>query len=448
MPQAFPGRQWTAPKEAPGENLENTWRKLQAVPQKAITVPTQNVVVWSQQKVSRPQSAPSRREEQSELAKIPSTSKRRPTTSDRFRGAKCPVERMERPGLQRSGTRNSLLSEETYHGTIDLTGPGSSTAASRGSVEFQPEGEQFAIEHPQQSRCGFGGMCNHDAVQPLAAIADSYAAARWQVHRCHTEIFAYSKQACTNASTSRIVLTQLNEGCTWYRSHGEARERRIIRNAVRHPQRFAADTSVWAAKRDAQRVKMFSHQTRESLGQLQETIQSVQPVAGDRSEEIKKAVREEVMMEVMSQVKKLHEEAFKGGGKGEASSSWKGKEIRKEEVKDEEVQKAGWVFVSACAGQVEMTNEQMDKKAKKEAKEKKYQKGEKTKDRRKEKTHSPKGEKAKERKNEKAKKDPENEKAEKDDKKRGDDRADQKASSGDGGAKQQKIERARKLVTK
>lgn len=148
---------------------------------------------------------------------------------------------------------------------------------------------------------------------------------------------------------------------------------------------------------------MFSHQTRESLGQLQETIQSVQPVAGDRSEEIKKAVREEVMMEarppleflpssnccishqltlqadeegtswdwasklwtlhvffpfvpqafrqVMSQVKKLHEEAFKGGGKGEASSSWKGKEIRKEEVKDEEVQKAGWVFVSACAGQ-------------------------------------------------------------------------------------------------
>lgn len=122
------------------------------MPQKAIAVPTQNAVVWSQQKVSRPQSAPSRREEQSELAKIPSTSKRRPTTSDRFRGAKCPVERMERPGLQRSGTRNSLLSEETYHGTIDLTGPGSSTAASRGSVEFQPEGEQFAIEHPQQSR--------------------------------------------------------------------------------------------------------------------------------------------------------------------------------------------------------------------------------------------------------------------------------------------------------
>ena len=93
-----------------------------------------------------------------------------------------------------------------------------------------------------------------------------------------------------------------------------------------------------------------------------------------------------------------------------------------------------------------MTNEQMrrrksqplnpperDKKAKKEAKERKDQKGEKTKDRRKEKTHSPKGEKAKERKNEKAKKDPENEKAEKDDKKRGDDRADQKASSGDGG---------------
>ena len=32
----------------------------QAVPQKAIAVPTQNVVVWSQQKVSRPQSAPSR----------------------------------------------------------------------------------------------------------------------------------------------------------------------------------------------------------------------------------------------------------------------------------------------------------------------------------------------------------------------------------------------------
>lgn len=51
--------------------------------------------------------------------------------------------------------------------------------------------------------------------------------------------------------------------------------------------------------------------------------------------------------QVMSQVKKLHEEAFKGGGKREASSSWKGKEIRKEEVKDEEEQKAGWVFVSA-----------------------------------------------------------------------------------------------------
>ena len=41
------------------------------------------------------------------------------------------------------------------------------------------------------------------------------------------------------------------------------------------------------------------------------------------------------------QVKKLHEEAFKGGGKGEASSSWKGEEIKKEEVTDEEEQKAG-----------------------------------------------------------------------------------------------------------
>eukprot|EP00435_Cladocopium_sp_Y103_P015393 s41_g3.t1 len=74
-----------------------------------------------------------------------------PTTSDRFRGAKCPAERLERPGLQRSGTRNSLLSEETYHGTIDLTGHVSSSVASRG-VDFQPEGEQLALEHPHPAR--------------------------------------------------------------------------------------------------------------------------------------------------------------------------------------------------------------------------------------------------------------------------------------------------------
>ena len=40
------------------------------------------------------------------------------------------------------------------------------------------------------------------------------------------------------------VVTQLNERCTWHRSHGEARERRIIRNAVRHLQRFAAHNSL------------------------------------------------------------------------------------------------------------------------------------------------------------------------------------------------------------
>ena len=33
----------------------------------------------------------------------------------------------------------------------------------------------------------------------------SCSSPRWQVHRCHTEIFAYSKQARTNASTSRIA---------------------------------------------------------------------------------------------------------------------------------------------------------------------------------------------------------------------------------------------------
>lgn len=51
---------------------------------------------------------------------------------------------------------------------------------------------------------------------------------------------------------------------------------------------------------------MFSHQTREPLGQLQETIQSVQSVAGDRTEEIKKAVREEVMMEARPPVEFCH----------------------------------------------------------------------------------------------------------------------------------------------
>ena len=54
--------------------------------------------------------------------------------------------------------------------------------------------------------------------------------------------------------------------------------------------------------------------------------------------------------QVLSQMKKVQEEAFKAGG--EASASWKGKqEVKKEEAKDEKEEKAGWVFVSACAGQ-------------------------------------------------------------------------------------------------
>ena len=99
--------------------------------------------------------------------------------------------------------------------------------------------------------------------------------------------------------TSGRSVNQLNEGCTWHRSHGGSRERRVIRRAVGHLQRFACDTAVWAAKRDAdaQKVNVFSHQTRETLGHLQESIHSVQSMAEAKAEEMKKAVREEVMME-------------------------------------------------------------------------------------------------------------------------------------------------------
>ena len=53
---------------------------------------------------------------------------------------------------------------------------------------------------------------------------------------------------------------------------------------------------------------------------------------------------------MMSQMKKLQEEAFTAGV-ASASSTGGGQEVKKEEVKDEEEEKAGWVFVSACAGQ-------------------------------------------------------------------------------------------------
>eukprot|EP00913_Durusdinium_trenchii_P019824 g18634.t1 len=87
------------------------------------------VAVWTQRK--RPQSAPvarrpdsassTRRAESpspSELLKNPER-RPRPTTADRFRrGGLQPGER----GLRRSDTKSSLLSEASYHGTIDLTG--------------------------------------------------------------------------------------------------------------------------------------------------------------------------------------------------------------------------------------------------------------------------------------------------------------------------------------
>jgi len=132
---AFPSSTWKIPKEVPGENLESAWSRLQDVKQRP-TVP-RDVKVWGHQKVPRPQSAPCRRvQQESELSKnpSPSTSKKRPTTADRFRGAKSPVEQGH---LQRSETRNTLLSEDTYHGTIDLIGRQSSDLA---SVTFQPEG--------------------------------------------------------------------------------------------------------------------------------------------------------------------------------------------------------------------------------------------------------------------------------------------------------------------
>ena len=53
---------------------------------------------------------------------------------------------------------------------------------------------------------------------------------------------------------------------------------------------------------------------------------------------------------MMSQMKKLQEEAFKVGA-ASASSTGGGQEVKKEEVKDEEEEKAGRVFVAACAGQ-------------------------------------------------------------------------------------------------
>ena len=113
--------------------------------------------------------------------------------------------------------------------------------------------------------------------------------------------------------TSGRSVNQLNEGCTWHRSHAQSRERRVIRRAVSHLQRFACDTAVWAEKRDADAasINVFSHQTRESLGQLQETIQAVQAGAEHRTEEIKKAVREDVMtqaraLEQFAIIKLLH----------------------------------------------------------------------------------------------------------------------------------------------
>ena len=103
--------------------------------------------------------------------------------------------------------------------------------------------------------------------------------------------------------TSGRTVNQLNPGCTPHRPHGGSRERRIIRHAVQHLQRFACDTAVWAEKRDrdAQQINTFSHQTRASLMQMQQNLSSAQ--AAQDPEEMKKAVRDEVMAEVMAEAR-------------------------------------------------------------------------------------------------------------------------------------------------
>ncbi|CAJ1365903.1 unnamed protein product [Effrenium voratum] len=82
--EAFPGSSWSAPKEVPGENLENTWMLLHDVPK--VPAAPATVEVWHKGQKSRPQSAPCRRQQPpSDLVLNPSPSPPRLTTADRFR---------------------------------------------------------------------------------------------------------------------------------------------------------------------------------------------------------------------------------------------------------------------------------------------------------------------------------------------------------------------------
>ncbi|CAK9117794.1 unnamed protein product [Durusdinium trenchii] len=211
---------WTPKKNAalPTETLEIAWSKLQDQPLARATA--KPVAVWTQRK--RPQSAPvarrpdsassTRRAESpspSELLKNPER-RPRPTTADRFRrGGLQPGER----GLRRSDTKSSLLSEASYHGTIDLTGDAVHSGRG-GAQEWSGEEEPPIVRSAAPSRPQSAPSYRRTQTPPqLGAkeVSDWMRLGRspWQPRKDANSVVTYKTSATSKATKRYLVRTDV-----------------------------------------------------------------------------------------------------------------------------------------------------------------------------------------------------------------------------------------------
>ena len=100
--------------------------------------------------------------------------------------------------------------------------------------------------------------------------------------------------------TSGRSVTRLKPGCTWHRSHGPSRERRVTRKALGHLQQFAGQVAGWATNVDADHRtnNAFRVQTHLDLQAVRGNIAGTADRLQDTVTRMDKLVSDRVEMEV------------------------------------------------------------------------------------------------------------------------------------------------------